>query len=158
LALAVLPAEPRAAITPSWRCITKICLGQSRASLDYRFGTVAADIPSRHISVRGGNIWACFWRCTNAVTEDGFTHYGGTLRPADRLLSVSTCNRLFRLPDGTTMGTPIPFGSKWRGYRRITMEGGVFGWEKRVHFKTQTVVVTVSTTRGRARCVYLERG
>ena len=155
-AAVVLQTQAGAAVTPSWTCITGICLGHSRASLDYRFGSLARDIPSRRISVRGGHIWACFWRCTNAVTEDGFTYYGGTVRPADRVLTVSTCDRLFRLPDETTIGTPIPFGSKWRGYRRITMEGGTFGWEKRVRVRAQTVIVTLSMERGRVRCVDLE--
>jgi hypothetical protein len=91
------------------------------------------------------------------VTEDGFTHYGGTVRPADRVLTVSTCDRLFRLPDGTTIGTPIAFGAKWRGYRRITLEGGTLGWEKRIRVRTQTVIVTLSTAHGRVSCGYLER-
>jgi hypothetical protein len=143
--------------TPSWTCIAGICLGHSRASLGYRFGRLAADIPSRRVSVRGGHVWACFWRCTNAVTEDGFTYYGGRIRPADRVLTVSTCDRLFRLRDGITTGTPIPFGQRWHGYRRITLEGGVFGWKKRVRLKTQTAIVTLSTVRGRVRCVDLER-
>ena len=142
---------------PSWTCIAGICLGHSRAALDYRFGTVAPDLPSRQISVRGGRVWACFWRCTDAVTEDGFTYYGGTVYPADRVLTVSTCNPVARLPDGTSIGTKVPFGARWRGYRRIRMEGFAFGWEKRVSVGTQIVIVTLHMQQARVRCVYLER-
>jgi hypothetical protein len=142
---------------PSWKCIAGVCLGQSRAALDYRYGTTASNIPSRMIRVPGGRVWACFWRCTNAVTEDGFTYYGGTFRPANRLLTVSTCNPIFRLPDGTTPGTLIPFGKRWKGYRRVWMEGGVFGWEKILKQGELRTRVTLGVNRGRVQCAYLER-
>ena len=146
-----------AAPKPSWTCIAGICLGQSRAALDYNHGVAAADIPSRTIRVPGGRVWACFWRCTNAVTEDGFTYYGGTRRPANRLLTVSSCGPIFRLPDGTTMGRKIPFGKHWNGYRRITLEGSQPGWRKVVRRGSAKIRVTLSVTRGRVQCAYLER-
>lgn len=104
-------------------------------------------------------MWACFWRCADAVTEDGFTYYGGTVRPANRVLTVSTCDAaLVRLPDGTTVGTRVPFGSRWNGYRRIRMEGFAFGWEKRIRQGGQKVVITLNMDRARVRCIFLERG
>ena len=142
---------------PSWRCIAGVCLGHTRAALDYRYGVRAPDIPSRTIRVQRGRIWACFWRCTNAVTEDGFTYYGGTQRPANRLLTVSTCSSNFRLPDGTTRRTAIPFGKRWRDYRRIRLEGGGFGWEKVVRSGTTRTRVTLSVIQGDVQCVYLEQ-
>jgi hypothetical protein len=161
-ALAVLvPTGSAAGGNPnaSWRCIAGICVGHSRLSLDYRYGREASDIPSRPLKVSGGHVWACFWRCFGAVTEDGFTHYGGNMRPANRLLSVGTCDPIVRLPDGVTIGTEIPFGSRWRGYRRITryLEGGAFGWE-RVAWKGGTPTnVLLTAYKGRVECVTLEQ-
>jgi len=157
VALAVPLTATGATPKPSWRCIAGICLGHSRIALDYQYGVRAPDIPSRTIRVPGGRVWACFWRCTNAVTEDGFTYYGGTQRPANRLLTVGTCSPIFRLPDGTIKGTTIPFGKRWNGYRRITLEGGQFGWEKAVRRGQSKMRVTLSVTQGRVQCVYLER-
>lgn len=143
---------------PSWMCVSGVCLGNSRASVDYRFGFPdGPDIPSRDLRVRGGRLHVCFWRCRNAVTEDGFTYYGGTIRPANRVLNVSTCDRIVRLPDGVTIGTPIPFSSRWKGYRRITGEGGAFEWEKHVRFGSQTVTVSLLMNKGRVFCIGLER-
>ena len=129
--LAVPLSGDAASPKPSWTCISGICLGNSRDALDYRFGTVAPDLPSREIHVQGGRVRACFWRCTDAVTEDGFTHYGGTQRPANNALTVSTCDRVVRLPDRVSVGQRIPFGTRWNGYRQIRMEGSAFGWEAR---------------------------
>jgi hypothetical protein len=157
VALAVPLNASGAAPKPSWRCIAGICLGHSRAALDYTYGVVATDIPSRTIRVPGGRVWACFWRCTNAVTEDGFTYYGGTQRPANRLLTVSTCHPIFRLPDGTTRGRYIPFRKRWNGYRRIRLEGFQFGWTRIVQRGEMKVRVTLSVTGGRVQCVYLEQ-
>ena len=101
----------------------------------------------------------CFWRCFGAVTEDGFTYYGGNQRPSNRVLTVGTCSPIFRLPDGVALGTAIPFGRRWHGYRRITryLEGGVFGGE-RVAWKDGTPTkVTLTTSQSRVQCVYLEQ-
>jgi hypothetical protein len=97
--------------------------------------------------------------CFGAVTEDGFTYYGGTQRAANRLLTVGTCDPIVRLPDGVTIGTSIPFGQRWNGYRRITqyLEGGVFGWEKVVSIRGTRTKVTLTTNRGGVNCVYLEQ-
>jgi hypothetical protein len=76
-------------------------------------------------------------RCTDAVTEDGFTYCGGTMKPAKRLLTVSSCDPIVRLPDGTTIGTRVPFGTTWRGYQRVRLEGFAFGWEKRIRVGAQ---------------------
>ena len=151
--LAVTGKTPK----PSWTCIAGVCLGHSRAALDDRYGPSAPDIPSRTVRVQGGRIWACFWRCTNAVTEDGFTYFGGTMRPTNRLLTVSTCSRIVRLPDGTEPGTRTPLGNRWNGYRRITREGGQVGWERLVSRGANETKVTLSVVGGRVRCVYLER-
>jgi hypothetical protein len=149
------------AVTPSagWRCIAGICLGHNRASLDYRFGWAGRDIPSRTLRVRGGRVRACFWRCFNAVTEDGFTYYGGNRRPANRLLTVGTCSPIIRLPDGVTIGTAIPFGRRWRGYRRMTryIEGGSFGWERIVWYRGTRTKVLLTMSRGRVQCIDLEQ-
>lgn len=143
---------------PSWTCIAGVCLGHGRLALDYRFGAAPEDIPSRDIRRPGGKVWACFWRCSDAVTEDGFTFYGGTIRPANNLLTVGTCNPIVKLPDGVGIGTKIPFGKSWQGYRSIRMEGFAFGWEKRLRVGGKKVVVTLNMDRGRVRCIYLERG
>lgn len=155
-------AAPGADATPSasWRCIAGICVGHSRASLAYRYGGVAqSDIPSRTVQVTGGRVWVCFWRCFGSVTEDGFTYYGGNQRPPDHVLTVGTCSPIFRLPDGVTLGTAIPFGRRWHGYRRIAryLEGGAFQWE-RVALKDGTPTkVTLMTGQGRVQCVSLEQ-
>ena len=60
----------------SWRCIAGICLGVSRSTIDHRYGNRPRDIPSGIVRVPGGHVEVCFWRCTNAVTEDSFTYYG----------------------------------------------------------------------------------
>jgi hypothetical protein len=91
------------------------------------------------------------------VTEDGFTYYGGRLRPANRLLAVGTCDPIVELPDGASRGTIIPSGQRWRGYRRIWLEGGVVGWEKFVRSGDTRTEVTLSVMRGRIQCVYLQR-
>jgi hypothetical protein len=91
------------------------------------------------------------------VTEDGFTYYGGPLRPANRLLSVNTCSPIFALPDGVTFGTAIPFGRRWHGYRRIWLEGGAFGWERIAWERGTRTRVTLTTNRGRVQCVNLEK-
>lgn len=159
--LGLVTAAPATGATPSaasWRCIAGICLGHSRTALDYRYGRAAADIPSRSLSVQGGRVWACFWRCTNAVTEDGFTYYGGSARPAERLLTVGTCSPIVRLPDGVTVGTEIPFGRRWHGYRRINyLEGGLFGWERVAWHRGTRTKVTLTVNRGRVQCVTLEQ-
>src|SRR5205823_3745299 len=124
------PPSTAAATRPSWRCIAGICLWESRETIVHKYGGFVNDIPSRTIRVPRGRVWACFWRCTNAVTEDGFTYYGGTERPANRLLTVSSCDAVFRLPDGTVHGTPTPPGARWKGYHRRLFEGGVSGWER----------------------------
>ena len=131
-AVVLAPTAPAIASTPaaSWRCIAGICVGHSRASFAYRYGGSAySNIPSQTVRVSGGRVWACFWRCFNSVTEDGFTYYGGKQRAANRVLTVGTCDPIVRLPDGVTIGTSIPFGQRWNGYRRITqyLEGGAFG-------------------------------
>ena len=143
---------------PSWRCIAGICLFESREAIAYKYGGIVDDIPSRTIRVPGGQVWACFWRCQGAVTEDGFTYYGGKQRPANRLLTVSTCDPIFRLPDGTTYGTFIPYGDRWHGYRRIALfePGPRPGWEKIVRSGLTKIRVVLDVTRGRVRCVYLE--
>jgi hypothetical protein len=151
------PDKTGAAPSASWRCVAGICLGHSRTALRYRYGYAPANIPSRTLRVKGGRVSACFWRCTNAVTEDGFTYYGGNQRPADRLLTVSTCNPIFQLPDGVTFGTAIPFGRYWHGYRRIYLEGGVFGWEKVVGQGATRTKVTLAVNRGRVQCVDLQQ-
>jgi hypothetical protein len=127
--------------------------------MDYRYGREAPDIPSRTERVKGGRVWACFWRCFNAVTEDGFTYYGGTERPAGRLLTVSTCDPIVRLPDGVTVGTNIPFGQSWRGYRRITdyLEGGAFGWERMAQQRGVRTKIMLNVYKGRVTCVTLEQ-
>jgi hypothetical protein len=154
-------AAPAAGGTPSasWRCIAGICVGHSRASLEYRFGWAASDIPSRTPRVRGGRVWACFWRCFGAVTEDGFTYYGGPRRPANRVLTVGTCSAIVRLPDGVTIGTAIPFGRRWRGYRRMTrfIEGGLYGWERIAWYRGTRTKVLLTMNQGRVQCVYLEQ-
>jgi hypothetical protein len=93
------------------------------------------------------------------VTEDGFTYYGGDQRPADRVPTVGTCDPIFRLPDGVTLGTAIPFGKRWHGYKGITyyLEGGGFGWEKVVRPKGIPTKVLLSMNRGRVQCVDLEQ-
>ena len=149
-----------AAPDASWRCIAGICVGQSRTALADRYGGSArSDIPSRTLRVKGGRVGACFWRCFNAVTEDGFTYYGGVTRPADRVLTVSTCGPVFRLPDGVTLGTAIPFGQRWHGYRRMTryLEGGGFGWERVVRQSGVSTKVMLTMNRGRVQCLYLEQ-
>src|SRR5262245_19243982 len=77
-ALAFVLTAPAASATPSasWRCIAGICLGHSRTALDYRYGIAQPGIPSRTLRVPGGHVWACFYRCTDSVTEDNFTYYG----------------------------------------------------------------------------------
>jgi hypothetical protein len=128
----VVPQVAGAAPTESWQCIAGICVGYSRATIDSRYGRAASDIPSRMIRVARGRVSACFWLCANAVTEDGFTYYGGTVRPENRLVTVGTCNPIFRLPDGTTKGTRTPLAGHWRGYRVTWLEGGQHGWRKLV--------------------------
>jgi hypothetical protein len=161
-AIAALPTAPATASTPaaSWRCIAGICVGHSRTSVAYRFGgSAASNIPSQTVRVTGGRVWVCFWRCFNAVTEDSFTYYGGSRRAANRVLTVGTCDPIVRLPDGVTIGTSIPFGQYWNGYRRITqyLEGGGFGWEKVVSIRGTRTKVILSTNRGRVICVDLEQ-
>jgi len=141
---------------PSWRCIAGVCLWESRQAIDYDYGVRPTDIPSRTIRVPGGKVWACYWRCTDAETEDGFTYYGGTQRPANRLLTVSTCDPIFRLPDGTTHGTRIPYGTRWNGYHQRRFEGGVIGWEKTVRSGHTKVNVSLLMDKARVDCVYLE--
>ena len=97
-------------------------------------------------------MWACYWRCTSAVTEDGFTYYGGTVRPANRLLTLGTCNPIFRLPDGTAKGTRTPP----RGYRPTWLEGGQQGWRKVVRHDGRTTAVVLSVLHGRVQCAWLE--
>ncbi len=157
LTLVALPvAAQSASPKPSWRCIAAICLWESRDQINYDYGVAANNIPSRKIRVRGGQVWACFWRCTNAVTEDGFTYYGGTQRPANRLLTVSTCDPIFSLPDGTASGTRIPYGDRWNGYRKRLFEGGVIGWEKTVRSGRTKIQVSLEMDNGRVRCAHLE--
>lgn len=158
LVLALPISAGSATPKPSWRCIAGICVGQSRGAITYKYGVVVDDIPSREIRVPGGRVSACFWRCQGAVTEDGFTYYGGTMRPAKRVLTVSTCSPIFRLPDGTILGTSIPFGKQWNGYRRIVLSepGPRAGWEKIVQTGVGRVRVVLDPTEGRVRCAYLE--
>src|SRR5262245_17306003 len=118
-------AAAAASATPSssWRCLAEICLGQSRASLAYRFGGYAkSNELSRGFSVGGGTVFACFWRCFNAVEEANSAR-------ANRVLEIRTCSPNFQLPDGVSVGTAIPFGQRWHGYRRMPyyLEGGAFG-------------------------------
>ena len=131
-------------------------MGHSRMTIDSRYGAAASDIPSRTIRVPRGRVWACFWVCTNAVTEDGFTYYGGTVRPANRLLTVGTCNPIFRLPDGTGKGTKTPSGGRWNGYRVTWLEGGQHGWRKVVRHGGRRTGVVLSVADGRVQCVWLE--
>ena len=153
----VLPAAAQSAVpTPSWRCIAGICVWESRAHVDYDHGTRPPDLPSREIAVPGGRVWTCYWRCTNAVTEDGFTYYGGTQRPANVVLTVSTCSRIFRLPDGATFGTRTPDRGRWNGYRHRLFEGGVTGWDKTVRSGRTIVDVSLQLNAGRVNCVSLE--
>jgi hypothetical protein len=145
-------ASPKA----SWRCIAGICLWESRDQINYDYGVAADDIPSRTLHVPGGRVWACSWRCNDAVTEDGFTYYGGTQRPANRLLNVSTCDPIFRLPDGVAAGTRIPFRDRWNGYHRRLFEGGAIGWQKTVRSGRTQINVSLQMNKGRVYCVSLE--
>ena len=157
-ALALPMAASASTPKPSWRCIAGVCLGQSRGAITYKYGVVVDQLPSRGIRVPGGRVWACFWRCQGSVTEDGFTYYGGTMRPANRLLTISTCDSIFLLPDGTTLGTNIPFGKLWNGYRRIVLyePGPRAGWEKVVQTGVGKVRVVLDPSQGRVSCAYLE--
>lgn len=149
-----------AAPQPSWRCVGGVCLGQSRAAIAYRFGGIVDEIPSRSLRVPGGRVSACFWRCEGAATEDGFTYYGGTQRPANRVLGITTCAPIFHLPDGVSWGTRIPFGDRWNGYRRINLfePGPRPGWEKIVRAGKSRVRIVLDMTEGRVRCLALELG
>ena len=154
--LLTMPALVAAAPAESWRCIAGVCVGHTRATVDARYGSAAREIPSRRIRVPGGRVWACFWRCTNAVTEDGFTYYGGTVRPSNRLVTVGTCDSVFRLPDGTTKGTSTPLRERWNGYRTTWLEGGQLGWRKIVRRAGHATEVVLSSREGRIQCVWLE--
>lgn len=145
-------------IKPSWRCIAGVCLGNSRASIVYRFGGIVDNRPSVTIQVPGGKVWACYWRCQGAVTEDGFTYWGGTARPANRVMTVSTCNPIVQLPDGVRVGTRIPFGDRWHGYKRIDLyePGPRPGWERYVLQGAKRTRVVLDPQRGRVLCLYLE--
>ena len=78
------------------------------------------------------------------------------MRPANRVLNVNTCSPVFRLPDGTTSGTSIPFGKRWNGYERVTLEGLRFGWQRSFAADGKDEGHTRSGQR-RVECVWLER-
>jgi hypothetical protein len=157
LTLVALPVAAQSANPkPSWRCITGICLWESRQAIDYEYGIKASNIPPARSASPADKSGRAFWRCTDAVTEDGFTYYGGTQRPANRLLTVSTCDPIFRLPDGTVHGTRIPYRDRWNGYNQRRFEGGVIGWEKTVHTGRTKINVSLLVNQGRVDCVYLE--
>ncbi len=152
------PSEATAPPAKSWKCLAGVCLGNSREALSYRHGLpVDWGKPSEDIAVKGGNLHACFWRCWDAVTEDGFEYYGGTARAGNSVLAVQTCDPIFQLPDKTKIGTRIPFGERWNGYRRILREGHQFAWEKYVRVGTSRVHVVLPVDQGRVVCVTLER-
>jgi hypothetical protein len=157
LALAV-PLTANGALKPSWKCVAAICLGQSRASIVYRYGGIVDDTPSRVIQVPGGKVRACFWRCQGWVTEDGFSYYGGSLKPDNRVLGLETQDPTFRLPDGVRLGTYIPFGKRWNGYHAITLgePGPRPGWEKTVRVGTTRIRVVLDVTQGRVEMIDLE--
>ncbi|CAN5833817.1 hypothetical protein BH18ACT13_BH18ACT13_12580 [soil metagenome] len=128
------------------------------AAITYKYGGIVDNIPSRGIRVPGGRVWACFWRCQGAVTEDGFSYYGGTARPGNRLLTVSTCKPIVRLPDGVTLGMNIPFGKRWNAYHRVILgePGPRFGWAKTVRTRAGKVRITLDVWERRVECIYLE--
>ena len=144
---------------PSWRCIAGVCLGESRAKLAYEHSQLGLpdDKPSGRVKVSGGYVNFCFYHCLGSVYEDNVTYNGGKDRPSNRVLQVSTWFPIFALPDGVRLGTVIPFGNWWRGYKRTTLSEPLrVAWHKTVGHGRTRIGVWLAVDHGRVSEVVLE--
>ncbi len=149
-ATAAASAEPQ----PSWSCISGICVGTSREAIEYRFAGHAdrfSDKLSFSVRVPGGEVWLLFVKQVDSIALDNAT-------PVNYVTKVLTCDPILRLPDGVRMGTRIPFGKTWRGYK-FGYGGEPYGpmWQKRVRVRGKTVRVRLYMLKGRVDCVELAR-
>jgi hypothetical protein len=142
-------------VTPSWVCIKGLCIGHSRDRIDYRYGpNWNGGRLSRSLKVPGGSVGVAFYRelVLDYVALDN-------VKPTNHVTGVGTCDPVFRLPDGVELGTRIPFGRYWKGYKRVNLfePGPRPGWRRFVTVGGKKVRVTLDIDQGRVRCVSIAR-
>lgn len=145
-----LPLTASAAPQPAWKCLSAVCVGTSRAEIEYRFGRSDKRLYFS-VKVPGGRVWLAFFKEVDAVALDHVT-------AVNRVTKVETCDPIFRLPDGVVKGTMIPFGKRWHGYK-FGYGGEPYGpiWQKWVRVGSMTVRVRLSIEKARVTCVGLSR-
>ena len=163
VAILVLPFSAAAATPkPSWSCIQRLCVGQSRELIDYRYGKDWREglyrtitVPKgRTITVPKGKVTIYFYKeyVLDYVALDNVKDYG-------RVTGLASCDPNFELPDGVALGTKIPFGKTWNGYKRVALyePGPRPGWRKFVRVGKAGLRVTLDIDRGRVTCVSIAR-
>jgi hypothetical protein len=148
-----LPLTASTAPKADWKCIAGICVGTSRAEIGYRFNRYGGPETSLwwRVRVGGGRVFMTFFKEVDAVALDNITR-------TNFVTKVETCDPIVRLPDGVTIGTKIPFGNWWRGYK-FGYGGDPYGpiWQKRIHVGSRTIRVRLIIEKGRVVCVSLSR-